>query len=63
VEATAKKYKLIQLIGAGIFGLGFVVFFLTLNIAPAVARWAMSVVGAGFSVAIIGRGLAWWYHD
>lgn len=57
-QATAKPYKAMQLIGAGLIGLG-----LFLGIAGGSAPLLLVFLVVGVILAIIGSVLAWWHHQ
>lgn len=69
IELTEKRWKKIQLIGAGIFCLGLP--FLAWGIWPMVGGDSLGtgriwlggfVSGIGLTVAVVGDALAWWHH-
>ena len=63
VEATAKKWKAVQLAGAGIITAGLIclAFFMSAG-----SGWPLRVTGlilfAGLCITIYGSFMAWWHH-
>lgn len=63
IEQTAKPFKLTQVIGLVIFAAGFALaLFFGPNKSHAVFCTTWTVATIGIVTAVIGAGLAWWYH-
>lgn len=68
IEQTAKRWKLLQLIGAVICIASFIGIVLLCGGANPDKYGAVLAVnyvlfGIGFLVAVVGRAGAWWYHE
>jgi hypothetical protein len=55
IEQTGKPYKVMQLVGVIILGIG-------VNEWWRGSSWAETFVGMGIVMAVSGRVLAWWHH-
>lgn len=63
VEATAKRWKVIQLYGAVICLVGVLLTGLSISLFSSPLAIAAAVVCAtGLGTIITGRTLAWWHH-
>ena len=63
IEQTAKKYKLIQLIGFGICVVAVLLVAVSAACQSEVAVGLSCLLfGVGFIQFVVGRGLAWWHH-
>ena len=69
-ELTAKRYKLIQLVGVILLLVGIVKIFIDIGSSDGdglagtgiPSPWALSMTLIGLSVWIVGRMVAWWHH-
>ena len=63
IEQTAKRWKVIQLAGAGVCLVGVALTALAISLFNSTLAIAAAVVCAGgVGTIITGRTLAWWYH-
>ncbi len=63
VEHTAKKWKLVQVVGLAAILPGFLLLFLAIRSgSPGLIYAAAAVPGLGVCVALFGRAMAWWHH-
>ena len=60
IEATAKRWKAIELVGAALLAIGLLIQVARIEIGPNAVAITFSAVG--LLTAIVARGLAWWYH-
>lgn len=63
IEQTAKKWKAIQLAGAGVCLVGIALTALAISLFSSPLAIAAAVICAGgLGTIITGRTLAWWHH-
>jgi hypothetical protein len=60
VEQTAKRWKGMQAVGAGIAAAGIVWVATTIGDEPHPA--SLALIGVGLTIAIVGSIIAWWRH-
>lgn len=63
IEQTAKRWKVIQLAGAGVCLVGIALTALAISLfSSPLAIAAAMICAGGLGTIITGRTLAWWYH-
>ena len=63
IEQSAKKWKAIQLAGAGVCLIGVMLTGLAISLFSSVWAIAAAIVCAGgLGTIITGKTLAWWHH-